>query len=479
VAEYQKLDPPIQGKAFLRAVKTAERILKHGFDAKRGSNVGIIVQQDFATMLSIFTHAAKRVKINQTVEQFPRDFLIGRGEARQIPPAWVQLGRNVDCLIFISELSPETTGRRLQLLKRFTNEQWCPPIASLPGARGTDLSRVTFDVKEITKICLEVFGGLVSSHTCILITAQPDFPSHMCNLVIPFVGNSAPIISAGKITRGQWANCPSGETFILPNPYKAEGEVIIDGSLPGRLLNPGEWCKLSLTRGRILYPVEASSKQLSEFANGLFFQKGGRVKAKNTNTLAELGIGTNSGIKKLVGNPMFDEKKGGTVHLGIGSNSQFGGPLKSRVHNDLVCLRPTLITDRHVLIERGKLKVSRRAMQVNSFHSFISDNERLRIGNIPLTGKDPDSLRNSMLIELSKPGGIYAKYSPSLGQSVLMQIASPQTQKNILTILARLQASPDKSLLVKDMSLEKPGKAIKGAKRLISGLLAYGVLERS
>jgi aminopeptidase len=54
--------------------------------------------------------------------------------------------------------------------------------------------------------------------------------------------------------------------------------------------------------------------------------------------LGEIGIGTNAGIDRAIGNTLLDEKIGGTVHLAIGrSYPETGGTNESAVHWDLIC----------------------------------------------------------------------------------------------------------------------------------------------
>lgn len=58
--------------------------------------------------------------------------------------------------------------------------------------------------------------------------------------------------------------------------------------------------------------------------------------------IGEFGIGLNPNIEQIIGNALFDEKVGGTIHLAIGQSCavfpQRGGGLnESNVHQDMVC----------------------------------------------------------------------------------------------------------------------------------------------
>ena len=49
-------------------------------------------------------------------------------------------------------------------------------------------------------------------------------------------------------------------------------------------------------------------------------------------SLAELGIGVNTNIEELRGNPLFDETMARTAHIAVGDNSIYGGQLQSHMH---------------------------------------------------------------------------------------------------------------------------------------------------
>ena len=50
-----------------------------------------------------------------------------------------------------------------------------------------------------------------------------------------------PVASDGIIRDGAWGNVPSGETYIAPMEGTAEGQVLINGSIPGLVLDGIRW----------------------------------------------------------------------------------------------------------------------------------------------------------------------------------------------------------------------------------------------
>lgn len=123
-------------------------------------------------------------------------------------------------------------------------------------------------------------------------------------------------------------NMPSGEIFTGPVEDSAEG-----------------WIRFS-------YPAIVRGRQVSGIE--LWFEKGRVVRARaekneaflfsqldtdeGARYLGEFAIGTNRRIDRFIGNILFDEKIGGTVHLAIGAGyPETGSQNQSAVHWDMIC----------------------------------------------------------------------------------------------------------------------------------------------
>jgi aminopeptidase len=144
-------------------------------------------------------------------------------------------------------------------------------------------------------------------------------------------------------------NMPSGEVFTGPHEDSAEGRIRY--TIPS---SPG---------GREVTGIEL------EFRGGevaaAFAERGEDVLRATLETdpgarrLGEIGIGTNFGIDRPIGNILFDEKLGGTVHLAIGrSYPETGGTNESAVHWDMICdLRRggRLTADGAAVVQDGRL----------------------------------------------------------------------------------------------------------------------------
>lgn len=312
----------------------ARSLLTDGLSLRSGLPLTILHQDEFSDVAACIKGVADDLSIpvklhpfrnEEFYDGYPEPFSkVSMLDSRPQPRA----------IVLLIEWSELTTPARLSLLKDLTSERHHWRIASMPGVDLQGLASCVSDFGLIEKYSRSVFAVLSRSDKAILETPNPLGSSD--RLVIPF-SDYRSIMSTGRIQDHSWGNFPSGETFIVPEPYKSYGWVTIRGSIPHYPLEGGEWIRIKLSRGKIVYrSVDASSELLAEKFKQLIFDKG-KPKAPNTNAFAELGIGTNPGIRELTGVPIFDEKKLDTVHIAFGTNVQFGGPIKSTVHHDIVC----------------------------------------------------------------------------------------------------------------------------------------------
>jgi hypothetical protein len=163
-----------------------------------------------------------------------------------------------------------------------------------------------------------------------------------------------PVASDGVIGDGAWGNIPSGETYIAPLEDSGEGSVVINGSVPGMVVQQGAEIVLNFERGRL------ASIDPADAAPARWLQQSQIDQAKaagdpNWFNLAEIGVGMNPAVKKLTGNMLFDEKAARTAHIALGTNAFMGGCVAATIHCDMVTCGPTLRIDDKVVLERGEL----------------------------------------------------------------------------------------------------------------------------
>jgi len=135
----------------------------------------------------------------------------------------------------------------------------------------------------------------------------------------------------GEVSSGTH-NMPSGEVFYAPEENSIFGSVYF--AIPALMMgNEVRGIKLDFNNGVISNYGAESNKQFLESMI---------LNVRGANKVGEFGIGCNYGIKRSTGNPLFDEKIGGTIHLALGQaiskNLSAGGGLnEGDIHWDLVC----------------------------------------------------------------------------------------------------------------------------------------------
>ncbi|MCO5225903.1 MAG: aminopeptidase [Thermomicrobiales bacterium] len=123
-------------------------------------------------------------------------------------------------------------------------------------------------------------------------------------------------------------NFPSGEIFTGPVETSANGHIrfsfpVVTG---GRRI---EDIRLKFEDGKV---VDATATKNEEYlVTTLDTDAGARY-------LGEFAFGTNFGIQQFIGNILFDEKIGGTVHMALGRGyPETGSHNVSAIHWDMIC----------------------------------------------------------------------------------------------------------------------------------------------
>ena len=174
------------------------------------------------------------------------------------------------------------------------------------------------------------------------------------NIVARFSSQVKWVICDGHITGGHWSNLPGGEVFTCPTDIN--GILVIDGCLGdyfdrkyglleqtpvGVFIEHGRAIRNSI---KCVNPVLAQ-----EFTEYLFRND------ENSNRVGEFALGTNIGLKRLIGNLLQDEKFPG-VHLAFGGSypEETGALWDSDSHIDCVIKKPTVYLNGKVIMRSGK-----------------------------------------------------------------------------------------------------------------------------
>ncbi len=159
------------------------------------------------------------------------------------------------------------------------------------------------------------------------------------------VENMEAVINIGEYHQpGSGGNMPAGEVYIPPNGINnVNGTIIIDGSIKtdtgAFLLN--DPLTLHIENGTL---VKMTGKHAPLFEQTFEKFQERSQHPERIRLVSELGIGINPAAL-LIGSTIIDEKVLGTAHIALGSNSWFGGAIKSIFHSDLVFKNPIFYID--------------------------------------------------------------------------------------------------------------------------------------
>ncbi len=161
------------------------------------------------------------------------------------------------------------------------------------------------------------------------------------------------VISDGNIMPGHWSNLPDGE--VLTTPADINGTVVIDGCLGDFFTKKYGLLEktpvtVSIKNGRAI-SIKCGNKELEQELAEYIFQTD-----ENSNRVGEFALGTNVGLKEIIGNLLQDEKFPG-VHIAFGIGPlrfDTGADWDSKAHVDGVMKNTTVYADGEMIMEKGK-----------------------------------------------------------------------------------------------------------------------------
>jgi leucyl aminopeptidase (aminopeptidase T) len=147
---------------------------------------------------------------------------------------------------------------------------------------------------------------------------------------------------------GQVCSPPDIEAAAGPVEGTANGVIVVDGSIPHRLIGVvDEPIRLTLESGQVTQ-VEGG------YQAGILSQLWAAYGTASVYNLAELGLGLNPEAR-ICGAMLEDEGAYGTVHFGFGDNRSYGGNVAAPLHLDAVIRQPTLRLDGQTILMDGEI----------------------------------------------------------------------------------------------------------------------------
>ena len=158
----------------------------------------------------------------------------------------------------------------------------------------------------------------------------------------------------GNITPGHWSNLPEGEVFTCP--LDVNGKIIVDGILGDYMSEKfGPITKnplyLEIKNGRVT-SAKCDNRDIEK--EYLTYIKQG----ENADRVGEFAIGTNIGLKELIGNLLQDEKFPG-IHFAVGSNykEMTGADWTADSHLDQIILNAMIEADGKTIMKDGNFLI--------------------------------------------------------------------------------------------------------------------------
>lgn len=279
--------------------------------------------------------------------------------------------------------------------------------------------------------------------------------------------NRSPITSTGIIPLGTWGNLPGGETFIAPIENSASGIFVLNGAFKNHVLPPSGHLLLQFEAGNMV-KVSGTPDDEAAFNKILDYA---RVKGDaHYDSLAELGIGVNPGIKELTGNALFDEKCYGTAHIAIGDSSRYGGQHSSSIHEDLISRAPSLWIDDKPILDGGE-NAFQPTQWRERLEDWLSDDET----------NDPNSIvtRTAINAEKGSVGRLRVRRNVAAGRVCLYTVGEPSTSRTLASVYSLIPRLGQKMKLQdlyrvagSESGLEK--KLVDAATRI---LLRHGLID--
>jgi aminopeptidase len=259
----------------------------------------------------------------------------------------------VEGILLAVTADPEADGFRIEMADQYRGSA---TVASMPGASVELLATaLDADYDEVKAMCRHLTLPLLKGNDCLITSYDRRGRAYELRLQLGGL-HRMPVQSLGVILpRGGWGNPCPGETFLAPLEESADGEYLVNGAVgPQRVLRARE-ALLTFSAGRLVQHRHLESDQPVAHLDKLAIIARDHQVVDTWNVLAELGIGVNRAIRRIVGVEVIDEKKYGTVHIAVGHNETFGGTnICHPIHCDITTQNPTVTIDGHAIIDRGR-----------------------------------------------------------------------------------------------------------------------------
>lgn len=332
--------------------RAAYNILTRTFNLRRDQNLLIFADVGSLEVVDAVARVARELGISTTALFVPRVLQLNMGSSESLPLPTEAAIREADAILSCLSEHPEHLHYRMRVLHASWGRR--ARLAHAPGMTIETLKTVDTDYAAIAGQAQLLSLALILGKRVEIVTTDSQRHEHRLNVRIGG-WDYPPGINDGTIREGAWSNLPPGEVYVVPRD--GDGKLVINGSIPGKVLGPAEELILTFRDGHLaeLQPEDgAAARHLRETQVAHAERRGDG----NWSNLAEVGFGLNPAVQELTGVGIVDEKKAHTVHVAIGQSAGLGGDVESVIHCDMIAKRPTVYVNGRLIMKRGNWRIN-------------------------------------------------------------------------------------------------------------------------
>lgn len=440
----------------------AHQIIRRYLGLNEGQELLVIADETTMEVATIIADAAYKLRVPQTIVMVPVAFqrcipkdiklsMLTTGAAHEARAILTCVNGSPDCLPFRDHILESQWGVRTR-------------IGHMPGANLDVLKLANVNFDQLVVNCHRLELALARGRQLEFISYAATGAPH--TLTVNIGGWSRlPVASDGVIGDGMWGNVPSGETYIAPIENTAEGSIVINGSLPGLVIQPGNEIVLHFVAGQLIR-IEPDDNKVALWLKQNEITRAQAIGDQSWSNLGEVGIGVNPAVDRLTGNMLFDEKSAGTAHIALGSNTFMGGKVDGTVHCDMVIKQPTIRVDGKSILELGEITLDETTWRENYRSISLTNSPVLSNAIVTRSGIEARNSEGRLFRVLRSEPGRVTKYF----------VGDDETARLVNSLYNSL---PDDAgeLVSIDMAIRSSGLDVNTAQRLMQLLWDYGLIE--
>jgi leucyl aminopeptidase (aminopeptidase T) len=399
-------------------LRGAEQIIQRCLGLASGQDLVVFVDETTIETGVVIADAADRLGVPQTVILVPVNLQRRIPKETDLSSLTQVLAREARAILTCVNSTADCLPFRDHILET----QWSARmrIGHMPGANLDVLKLANVDFDQLSADCRRIQLAMARGQMLELMSYASDGTAY--RLAADIGGwERLPVASDGVIDDGVWGNVPSGETYIAPIHGSGNGSVVIDGSIPGMVIEPGNEIVLHFERGHLAH-IEPAESPAAQWLYQTQIEKAQAHEDQNWSNLAEIGIGVNPGVDHLTSNMLFDEKMAGTAHIALGTNTFMGGTVDATIHCDMVVKAPTIVIDGKTILKRGELRFVESEWHETYSEIDLEESPVSAAAAVARSGVQVDETSNGRLQRVlrSEPGRVFTY---SVGDDRTAQLA--------------------------------------------------------